>query len=180
MEDFQEFATNTFTTAIVESFSQLGVALGNALSGAEDPIGGFFKGIAATLADSLVTLGKYVIESSLLISTIGKSLNAALKGNPALGILAGVALVAIGQALKNNIPKFADGVTNFGGGVALVGERGPELVRLPQGSDVIPNYQLNNMQGGSGMQVIIPSITLRGQDMVVAFNRANQTISRNG
>lgn len=34
---------------------------------------------------------------------------------------------------------FADGVRNFGGGLALVGERGPEIVNLPRGSDVIPN-----------------------------------------
>jgi hypothetical protein len=39
-------------------------------------------------------------------------------------------------------PGFANGVTNFGGGMAVVGERGPELVRLPSGSDVIPNHQI--------------------------------------
>jgi len=37
------------------------------------------------------------------------------------------------------VPGFAGGVTNFSGGLAVVGERGPELVRLPAGSDVIPN-----------------------------------------
>ena len=36
------------------------------------------------------------------------------------------------------IPAFANGVTDFEGGVALVGEKGPELVNLPGGSDVIP------------------------------------------
>lgn len=36
------------------------------------------------------------------------------------------------------IPGFANGVQNYSGGPALVGERGPELVNLPQGSDVIP------------------------------------------
>lgn len=40
---------------------------------------------------------------------------------------------------------FADGVTNFSGGMALVGERGPEIVNLPRGSDVIPNEQIGNM-----------------------------------
>jgi Skp family chaperone for outer membrane proteins len=37
------------------------------------------------------------------------------------------------------VPRFAEGVRNFGGGMAIVGERGPEMVRLPGGSDVIPN-----------------------------------------
>jgi hypothetical protein len=42
-------------------------------------------------------------------------------------------------------PAFADGVENFSGGMALVGERGPEIVNLPRGSDVIPNEQIGNM-----------------------------------
>lgn len=37
------------------------------------------------------------------------------------------------------IPGFADGVRNFSGGLALVGERGPEIVQLPRGANVIPN-----------------------------------------
>ncbi len=37
-----------------------------------------------------------------------------------------------------HIPGFASGVTNFSGGLAMVGERGPELVHLPRGSSVTP------------------------------------------
>jgi hypothetical protein len=37
-----------------------------------------------------------------------------------------------------NIPGFAEGVRNFSGGLAVVGEKGPELLNLPRGSDVIP------------------------------------------
>lgn len=36
-------------------------------------------------------------------------------------------------------PMFAGGVENFAGGMAIVGERGPELVRLPRGANVYPN-----------------------------------------
>lgn len=43
----------------------------------------------------------------------------------------------IGSRAKT--PAFGGGVENFSGGTALVGERGPELVNLPAGSDVIPN-----------------------------------------
>jgi phage-related protein len=38
-----------------------------------------------------------------------------------------------------DLPRFAKGVTGFGGGMAVVGEEGPEIVNLPRGSDVIPN-----------------------------------------
>lgn len=44
--------------------------------------------------------------------------------------------------VRDVIPGFAGGVRNFEGGLAVVGERGPELVHLPRGSDVIPNDQL--------------------------------------
>lgn len=36
-------------------------------------------------------------------------------------------------------PRFATGVRNFRGGFAVVGEEGPELVRLPRGADVLPS-----------------------------------------
>lgn len=48
---------------------------------------------------------------------------------------------SIGRAA--GLPGFAEGVTNFGGGLAVVGERGPELVNLPRGSSVVPNHQLS-------------------------------------
>ena len=38
--------------------------------------------------------------------------------------------------VKDVIPGFASGVRNFRGGMAWVGEKGPELVNLPPGSDV--------------------------------------------
>lgn len=50
------------------------------------------------------------------------------------------------------VPGFANGVTNFRGGLAVVGERGPELVRLPGGSDVIPN-------GSVGAPVFVINVT---------------------
>jgi phage-related protein len=46
------------------------------------------------------------------------------------------------KGVLGHLPHFAEGVTGFAGGLALVGERGPELVRLPAGSDVIPNHKL--------------------------------------
>lgn len=53
--------------------------------------------------------------------------------------------------LKNiKIPGFADGVENFSGGLAIVGERGPELVRLPGGSDVLPAGPTAAMLGRGG------------------------------
>ncbi|HMR51183.1 MAG TPA: phage tail tape measure protein [Amaricoccus sp.] len=65
-----------------------------------------------------------------------------------LGNLAGRFLDAgisgLGTALK--LPGFANGTPFAPGGLALVGERGPELVNLPRGSQVIPNHALGGAQ----------------------------------
>lgn len=52
---------------------------------------------------------------------------------------------------KIDIPHFAAGVRGFTGGMALVGERGPELVRLPRGSDVVPNASLRSASAPAGV-----------------------------
>jgi tape measure domain-containing protein len=47
--------------------------------------------------------------------------------------------------LINKLSGFADGVRDFGGGMALVGERGPELVYLPKHSNVYSNQESKRM-----------------------------------
>jgi hypothetical protein len=46
--------------------------------------------------------------------------------------------------------KFGDGTDFAPGGVSMVGERGPELVNLPRGSQVKPTHKLNHGGGSSG------------------------------
>lgn len=68
--------------------------------------------------------------------------------NGLMGLLEGAiqgALSGVPGAGSIKLPRFANGVTNFSGGLALVGERGPEVVRLPKGSDVVPNHKLGGM-----------------------------------
>ena len=57
------------------------------------------------------------------------------------------------------IPAFAGGTSYAPGGMALVGERGPELVNLPRGSQVIPNHKIGGVGGGSNISV---SVDARG------------------
>jgi hypothetical protein len=47
-----------------------------------------------------------------------------------------------------NPDMFANGTVNAPGGMAWVGERGPELVNLPRGSQVIPAHRAQSMGGG--------------------------------
>ena len=61
--------------------------------------------------------------------------------------------------------QFATGVTNFAGGFAIVGERGPELLRLPPHTSVEPN--LDSLGHGSdGVTINLGGITLHtGNDV---------------
>ncbi|WP_441280082.1 hypothetical protein [Bradyrhizobium sp. 63_E2_N1_3] len=93
------------------------------------------------LGDVLTSLAKQ-LEKMAISSAFGSIFNA-----PASGGLSPVA--SFFQAL---IPKFAGGTDFAPGGMALVGERGPELVNLPRGSQVIPN-DVARRGGSSGATI---------------------------
>lgn len=67
---------------------------------------------------------------ALLIAE-GKYVQAAVAG--------GFGAAQVGLLAAQRIPQFATGVTGFGGGMAIVGERGPELVTLGRGTNVVTN-----------------------------------------
>lgn len=80
-----------------------------------------------------------------IVGNIGRGLANAIIGliNGAIrGAFAGVPGVSAPQ-----IPMFANGVRNFSGGLAIVGERGPELVSLPRGASVFSNEESRGMAG---------------------------------
>jgi hypothetical protein len=55
--------------------------------------------------------------------------------------------------------------TNFApGGLSMVGERGPELVNLPRGSQVIPTNKGINIQ-------VAGTTRIRGRDLEIAWRR---------
>ncbi|MGF9821416.1 phage tail tape measure protein [Brevibacillus agri] len=68
---------------------------------------------------------------------------------------------SIGKAVKDTLdkvkesfrfPGLATGGTVTGSGWTLVGEKGPELLNLPRGSQVIPNYDLPKVGSGNVIQ----------------------------
>lgn len=109
-----------------------------------------------------------------------------IEGKDAGEIFASV-LKGLGSALINmglnslgaqfKIPGFANGTMNAPGGMALVGERGPELVNLPKGAQVIPNYRTNQMVGSGGASITYaPQIDARGAD-IAAVARLEQVMA---
>lgn len=165
--------TQSMSSTITSGINSIFESVANAATG-KGGIGDIFEGLAKVLGSGIKQFGQQILQFALL----AKLAKLAAK-NPITGVAAGIALIALGTAIEAAASKnaFATGVTNFGGGTALVGERGPELVQLPAGSNVRTNGQLNAM-GGS--QVFIPDLVIRGNDLVVVFNRTTAQNSRNG
>jgi hypothetical protein len=108
----------------------------------------FAEGLANNLSQALVfgqSLGGALVSSIKAAAAelvTSRLLDFLLGGRGAGGFRTGGLLGSL-----FGIPRFADG-TNFApGGLAMVGERGRELVRLPRGSQVIPNGQTEAMLG---------------------------------
>lgn len=73
-----------------------------------------------------------------------------------LGSVAGRLFDSAADSLFSSIlPGFAVGTPYAPGGVAMVGERGPELVNLPRGSSVTPAGETSRMMSGGNQRVEI-------------------------
>jgi hypothetical protein len=172
-----EETTQIMKQLTVDMVSTLAEGIGNAISGGGSAIGEAFKGIFTLFGDAIIKLGKNAILFSKGFAVLKKALEA---GKPILGIGAGIGLIAIGAAMKaaaSGGMKFATGTTNAPGGMALVGERGPELVNIPRGSQVIPNGRTSAMLGGIGGGVEVYGV-LRGQDIYFSNKKYAQTYNR--
>lgn len=66
------------------------------------------------------------------------------------------------QELRARERGLQQGIRNFMGGLALVGEAGPELVRLPRGVDVVPHGNIGHELRGQSRQ-LAPNITLNAE-----------------
>ena len=107
--------------------------------------------------------------------------------NPAVAIAGGIALIALGSFAKAQAGKIAGGggQTAFAnGGIvsgpvnALVGEY-PGAKSNPE--VIAPLNKLKNIigeQGGGGNMNVSGEFVVRGQDLVVALQRADKTRSR--
>ncbi|SFN02444.1 hypothetical protein SAMN05216573_10768 [Bradyrhizobium sp. Rc3b] len=71
-------------------------------------------------------------------------------------------------------PMFAAGTNSAPGGLSIVGEKGPELVNIPRGAQVIPNDVLRSGVGGGGITVHAGSVNIQGDasEKTVALIRA--------
>jgi len=151
-----------------------GETLGAALSG-QASIGDFFKGVFQEVGSAMIAFGKLMIKFAIQVEAIKKFVLA----NPVIAIAGAVALIALGSLIKNatSRPGFAVGTRYAPGGMALVGERGPEMINLPRGSHVIPAAQTAKMMGGIGGAIEVFGM-LRGQDIYFSNKKYSKTYKR--
>ena len=142
-------------------------AMSNGLQGITDLMFGLegadasqvLAGILSPFADTMTQLGEMLIAEGIAVSAFKESLKSL---NPAVAISAGVALVAMGAALRSGIQKLGQ---NAGHGGAVSTYTGGS----PQGADVA-NYE-------STLTIEVTG-KISGSDIVISGNKTNNKWNR--
>jgi len=101
--------------------------------------------------------------------------------NIAAGAAAGAAASGLFNKLLSSIkvPGFARGTKYAPGGLAMVGEYGPELMNVPRGSQILSNNRTNRALEGINSQANISGeFTVRGTDLVLVLEKAQSKQKR--
>jgi uncharacterized protein YukE len=171
LEQLNQAIQSAFNQLQIDMLTSFGQAIGDLVSGQKFDM----SAIGTILADAVISLGKALI-------TYGVTQKAALAAlsslNPIVAIAGGVLAVAAGTALKNklkqnNTPAFANGGIVSGPTMGLVGEY-PGAKSNPE--VIAPLDKLKSMIGGGGGGTFV----LRGQDLLLATNRAQKASNLKG
>ena len=177
MEEFAQSKKRILEQAMASIITELVNQMVAAFQGGFKGIHDFAGKMLGIIGDLAIRLGTFVITAAI---AVGNMLD------PIKGIGAGLALIAIGAAMKGMqkgiqsgglAREFADGGLVFGPTQALIGEY-PGARSNPE--VVAPLNKLKNYIGGrSGNEnMMVGEFTLRGQDLVVALQRAERNRNR--
>ena len=167
-----------YLKAVVTVYNNVLVPLWNGLTAALDTVKGVWDTIWGAIAGSLDTVLRPV---QWAIDKVVSAIDAIKSGLKSLkSFLSSFKLPSINLPSLPSIPGFASGVQNFSGGLALVGERGPELVNLPRGSDVIPSVGGGSMGGGDTYVFNFPNYLGDKRELKEAINETRLEFGRRG
>ena len=134
------------------------------INGAPDKLAGALasgivdgKGIGKDIKDSLKGIGKEMLGevfSGLITAMLGNTL-------ATVANTAGIELNTLFLEIKSLLFGFAGGTSFAPGGLSVVGEKGPEIVNLPRGAQVIPNEASQSLLSGGvlGLPAYSSSVT---------------------
>lgn len=159
---------------IANAIRQLPQSLGSALAGGLFHTGKGGMDIGKQVGDAMRNLGKNLLGQALtqgiekLVAVIatqvglqaafnaifGAGTTAQVASTTANTVASGLntaALAADTSALYLNSATnfFADGTDSAPGGMAMVGERGPEIMYVPRGASIIPNHKIKGYASGT-------------------------------
>lgn len=191
-EDFQNFLQNSVTNvakmkeqAEMLQFAAMGISsafqsLGNILIdsfGEAETAGGKFAQAMGRIVVNII--------SQALAASLAKSVqiatNTGAAAGPAGPVVFAATLGSMGamvNAAFSSIPAFAKGGQSRGG-MALVGERGPELVSLAKGAMVTPHHQMRGALNSRQMAMTVNVVgSLKGQDIYLSGSRGQTNLNR--
>ena len=167
-------ATQNNAMAMQAVMNAFALQVANAFAGGTASVGQFASQVMGIIGDLLIQLGTFAIIGSNLME-------AALI--PIVGAAAGLAAIAVGGAMKGLAQKFmSEGVQTFATGGII---SGPTLGLMGEYSGarhnpevVAPLDKLKSMIGSNGSQNLSGEFVVRGQDLVVALQRAERNRNR--
>jgi len=169
-QDELTFSARRMGSIVADSIINMTEAIGSSFANAENAI--------LSMAQVLLQTGQRIIQMLLaeavatlfLASATLAQKEVARRGLPglitaAIGIAALLAMITAAQSSIKSVSKFASGTNYAPGGLALVGERGPELVNLPRGSQVFPTGTLGRQS--EYKEELVARITGKQLDLVL-------------
>jgi hypothetical protein len=131
------------TEELNDSFKEVGMTVSDAFKGMLTGAMSWKDGMRSLIGSVIDQLWKLFVVQKIVGIVSG-----------ALGGATGTTVKGFTQTTSVKPPPFfANGTTYAPGGMAVVGERGPELVNLPRGSQVIPNHKMGGMGGSFNITV---------------------------
>lgn len=170
-----------FTMAFEKSIADTGALLAQGFKGFQELVNQFATGAANRISSwGSNVLAGIKVWGAAFGAILGNAIKTAL--NIMIDLL-NLGIKAVNASIKafnsilppgfprvgtfKEIPRLQQGVEDFRGGLALVGEAGPEIVNLPRGSDVIPNRGIG---GGTIIQVFVEGSVVTDRELIRAIS----------
>jgi len=179
VQDFDKLMTDV-SNAIASMGEDIAVAfgeaIGGAMSGQQDVLANFGDAILMALGGFMSQVGKMLIAYAISIEKLQTAF-----ANPTEALIAGIALVAIGGAIKSSmkkgpsVPAFADGGIVSGPTLGLMGEY-PGASSNPE--VIAPLDKLKGMLKTNDSSGFVASTSIQGRDLAIVLERYNRDSSR--